>query len=192
MLEDSSGVGTPIAQFLGNTTGLSGQFNVSFKFNVEPRVPGGTFRDTTVRIGPRPSSGTYISPIESAMWLNIDTDDGLSFIDNNGGSPQSIALDNSLLASTNYDMQLTFDTDTNKWSGTLNGNPITANGGTQTEFDFTTTSVSKVEGIVFIGGLTSGTDTRMFVDDIEMDVIPEPGSLGFMVIASGILLLRRR
>lgn len=91
----------------------------------------------------------------------------------------------TVLRNTAGHLIINFNSGTSTFTASLNGNPLTANGGTVSSFEYGTNGGSITS--VTLQNVTS-SDNRAFVDNLSL--VPEPSSLALLSFAG--LALRRR
>jgi hypothetical protein len=183
MMEDQSNSDNPIIIYKGAPAGLS-----SGTFSIQIYAATGTGYTQPLGVIHLGQNSAVNSP-DIGAWLNF-SDSGL--VVNN-----SIALDNALTANTAYDVTLTFDAVAHTYSGTIapsdGSSPVaalTANSGSTTSFPFYSSGFNAITTATLITGYPGRTNTRVFFDNLQMNAVPEPASMGLLGL--GCLLAMRR
>ena len=181
-----------------STTGASVFFRSS-----SPGLTSGTLAlnalvSTTPIVG---SEGPWFSVIlggTTGTSLGGNSTDGITRIDfrntgriavrYNGGL--SVA-DQVYTANTNYLIEITFDTDTDLFSVTLNDSPLTTGSGSVSSWTPLSTSLASVNA-VYVSGYDAIDPGQAFVDNIILTDIPEPAGVVLLAAGGLLMLLRQR
>jgi len=173
-LEDMSDPNDVRVGFQGGAGGIVGQGYFATKLFI---TKDGTLNKPglEIRLGSGPSAGSI------GVWLAHYGGAGL--VDANTFN----AFDNPVSVNAPHALVINFDTATDKYSGTIDGNPLTMGGGAITQFNFTSNQ-SLLETVLMVSGCSSTSASRVFVDDIVLDAgaIPEPASMGLVIVATAI------
>ena len=120
-----------------------------------------------VRLLGKNSSGTEV---EAITLYARDYGDPNSLFTENGGS----AFDQKFPANTVHTLRIDFDTNTDTWTGMLNGVPITQSSGAVTSFNFAA-GCDNIVGAYL--GCYSGTQPSCYFDEVKISPIPKIGYL---------------
>ena len=117
------------------------------------------------------------------------------WIDQNGTTlrfwgPGATAFDQTALLGAVNTLVINFDTSTDTFTGTINGNPLTT-GGSNTVHSFYS-GLGSLDSFYAGGAWSSRYDVHMFIDDAVIDAVPEPGSALAILGLIGCLVTRRR
>ncbi|NOY41611.1 MAG: hypothetical protein GXP26_07240 [Planctomycetes bacterium] len=178
MVEDNNSPGAPKVVFDADAPVAVGVFSSNLYFE---DAGAWTSPYAELRIGARGANASHnYWQGTVAMYLKFNGST-LQLTTLSGGSPVNTTLDNSVLLNATNSLELSFDTNTDTFTGILNGVALSSGGGANSTFAFTSdqTGIASVE---FVGGWTSKTGMRFFVDDINLAAIPEPGSLSLVCL----------
>jgi hypothetical protein len=189
LLDDNDTTNAAVVTFLGANGGLtSGTFSIQWilRDGGRPPVPNDPNAGYDGRLY------TNILVGESSTGTDL-TSTGMQFYQDETtfGAYGVGAFEQPALTGLVNTLVVNFDTTTDKFSGTLNGAPLTISGG-GSPFSFAT-SLSSVEGFT-VGAhyWDSPFDNHTFVDNASLDAVPEPASLSLLAAGAGLALLRPR
>ncbi|MCC7299620.1 MAG: hypothetical protein IT583_00890 [Verrucomicrobia bacterium] len=135
--------------FAGDAISGAGRFSAKFNYQYSTFILG--LQQGTSGVGP---------------WIQAEIYDGkptLTYYVNGTGS---VKFDNPMSLNKNHELVVDFNTDTDTFTGTLNGEPLTSGGGKVTTFAFRA-SASSINS-VYVG---IKTEREAWVDDIKMDAV---------------------
>lgn len=103
----------------------------------------------------------------------------------------TVTLDNVGDLGTSYDIVLNFDSNSDSWSGTINGDTITGSAGVVTSFAYDEPQPD-LNSVEFVSGTIAKINSTFFVDNIS--VIPEPSQFAFLggILVLSLVCVRRR
>jgi hypothetical protein len=167
---------------------------------VGPGLTSGTFTiQYLLQDGGNTSGGYADNP-----YMNIrlgDTAGGSTlsgigpWIDQNGTSLRNLAdssiFDQVPLLNAVNTLTLAFDTATDTFTGTLNSAALTTGGSPLNTVHPFTSLLSSIDGFYAGAAWSSPYDVHFFMDNAELDAIPEPASIG-LIVGAGAMMLRRR
>jgi MYXO-CTERM domain-containing protein len=152
---------------------VNGVFKTQFYLNSSA---GFTVPYVNIRLGKDGLAAGGTSEIAAWLLLSHPVAPG-KFVIDNSSVPYDI-LDNAIAFNTIHEVEITFDSTSHTFTGKLDGNPLTANSGTKTTWDYYT-NMSMIDSVMFNAGSSSTIDNRVFIDNVSLDApIPEPSMLG--------------
>jgi len=102
----------------------------------------------------------------------------------------TLTLDQTVSLDAAHTFAIHFDANTDTFTATLDGNPLTDDGGATTSFPFFS-SLAGVHGLDVIAPSSSRTG-QVFLDNVTINIVPEPASMLSLAGLAGGLTLRRR
>lgn len=197
-----------------------GLLSVDFRvgYGTVPDDPIAGVQSFRIRFGQADTTGNFIGGLgntnastngQYAGWLNFNGLDGtIQSVTNNitnsatktlviGDGTDKFELD------TNYHLEISFNATSKTWQATLailgtdgvlgEAKPLAlADNPTQASFDFLNQArVSHVDTVHFLVGDGNVNHANAFIDNIKLEAIPEPATLGLLSLG-GVLLLRMR
>jgi len=138
------------------------------------------------------SSATFFGPMLRLV------DGGISLYDGAGdGSGSFLAADQSVSLDTWYTISMVIDNDANSWSGTIVGgafgSPTTLSNSSTTDFGFRTDDSNDLVNFAVRANSQHGSSNGLLLDDITLNVIPEPQTYALAALTGvAVLFIRRR
>jgi len=140
-------------------------------------------------IGLQLASGGAVNGGATDLGPIVQLDGGSGAITMYSIADGAVTADQSVSTNTVGNLAVAFDSTLGTYTVTLDGNAITAGGGTITSFSYYAGLGVTVDSLVLYNAISS--ESRAFVDNVTLGVIPEPASLGLLA-AGGMMMVCRR